>query len=203
MKLKKIGGIFDDLIKEGIPAGSIIYFSIDPAITSEWVLYQLCGVRKTYYFVTERNPKRVEIAMKEAGINLENVEIIDFRGKKDPSKIISTIKQANDATLVIDAFLPSYDEFSPDLVKRMQEECEGREVLCFLVVPKGACDEIIARRIAYMCDVFFDLRADRVGEEIIPKFSVPKIRGISPLTKYMRLKIEANRVEIDTSRDIV
>jgi archaellum biogenesis ATPase FlaH len=203
MKLKRIGGVFDGVI-EGIPAGSLIYFATDPTISSELVLYQLCGVRKTYYFVTERNPKRVEEGMKEAGVNLEQVEIIDFRDRKrSTSEIISTLKHADDANLIIDTFIPFTDTDSLDLVKEMLEECEERDVLCFLVIPKGACDEIIARRLAYMCDVFFDLCADRIGDKVIVKLGAPKIRGLSPMTEYMRLKIETSTVEFDMSRDIV
>ncbi|MBE0517332.1 MAG: hypothetical protein IBX41_08115, partial [Methanophagales archaeon] len=203
MKLKRIGGIFDGVI-EGIPAGSLIYFSVDPTIASELVLYQLCGVRKTYYFVTERTPKRVEEGMKEAGVNLERIEIIDFRDRKrSTSEIISPLKHADDANLIIDTFIPFTDNDSLDLVKEILEECEERDVLCFLVIPKGACDEIIARRLAYLCDVFFDLCADRIGDEVIVKFAAPKIRGLSPMTEYMRLKLESSTVEFDMSRDIV
>ena len=202
MKLKRIGGIFDGMIKEGIRAGSLIYFSTDPTIASELLLYQLCGVRKTYYFVTERNPKRVESGMKEAGVDLETVELRDFREKKrDTSEIISTLKRADDANLIIDTFVPFSDNL--DLVKELLEESEGKDVVCFLVIPKGACNELVSSRIAYMSDVFFDLCADRVGEEVIIKFGAPKIRGVSPMTEYMRLKIDASGVDVDTSRHIV
>lgn len=203
MKLKRLGGVFDGVI-EGVPAGSLIYFSVDPTIASELVLYQLCGVRKTYYFVTERNPKRVKEGMREVGVNLEKVEIIDFRERKrSTSEIIAILKRAGDANLIIDTFIPFTDNDSLDLVKEMLEECEERDVLCFLVIPSGACDEIIARRIAYLCDVFFDLCADRMGDDVIVKLGAPKIRGVSPMTEYIRLKIETSRVEVDTSRDIV
>jgi archaellum biogenesis ATPase FlaH len=203
MKLKRIGGVFDGVI-EGVPAGSLIYFSTDPTIASELVLYQLCGVRKTYYFVTERNPKRVEEGMREAGVNLERMEIIDFRDRKrSPSDIISTLKRADDANLIIDTFIPFTATDSLDLVKEILEESMDKDVLCFLVIPKGACDEIIARRLAYLCDVFFDLCADRIGDDVIVKLGAPKIRGLSPMTEYMRLKIETGTVEFDMSRDIV
>ena len=203
MKLKRIGGIFDRVI-EGIPAGSLIYLAVDPAIASELVLYQLCGVRKTYYFVTERNPRRVEEEMKGAGVNLKDTEIIDFRERRrNISGIISTLRHADDANMVIDTFVPFIENHSLDLVEELQEESMDKDVLCFLVIPGGACEETIARRIAYMCDAFFDLCADRIGDEVVVKFAAPKIRGGSPLTKYMRLKIGASSVEVDTSRDIV
>jgi len=200
MTLKRIGGIFDGLI-EGIPAGSLIYFSVDPTIASELVLYQLCGVRKTYHFVTDRNPKSVEKGMREAHVNLEKVEIIDFRRReRSTSEIISTLKRAEDAHVIIDTFIPfSHDD---SLVKELLDVCEPKDVLCVLVMPKGGCDGIIGSRIAYMCDAFFDLSADRIGDEVIVKFAAPKIRGVSPLTDYTRLKLES-MVEVDTSRDIV
>jgi archaellum biogenesis ATPase FlaH len=201
MKLKQTGGIFDEFIG-GIPAGSLIYFSADPTIASEMVLYQLCaGGRKTYYFVTERNPKRVEADMKEAGMNLEEFEIIDLRkGKEGVSEIISILRQASDANVVIDTFVPFIGDES--LMAQILEESADKDVLCFLCVPKGSCDEKISNRLANICDVFFDLRAERAGEEVVVKFAVPKLRGGQPLMRYMRLKMLASGVEIDTSRDI-
>ena len=201
MKLKQTGGIFDEIL-EGIPAGSLIYFSADPTIASEMVLYQLCaGERKTYYFVTERNPKRVEVNMREAGVNIEEFEIIDLRkGEERFSEIISILRQADDANVVIDTFTPFIGDDS--LMAQILEESVDKDVLCFLCVPKGSCDENLSKRLAYICDVFFDLSAERMGEAVVVKFAVPKIRGGQPLMRYIRLKIAVDGVEIDTSRDI-
>jgi len=200
MKLKHTGGVFDASIA-GIPAGSLIYFSADPTFSSELILYQLCAARKTYYFVTERNPKRVEAEMKEAGVNLEGVELIDLRGEK-ASKIISTVKRADDSNLVIDTYIPFIGDDS--LIEELSNECAEKDVLCFLHVPKGVCDETLSNHLAYMCDVFFDLRTERIGEDVIVKFAVPKIRGgVPPLMTYIRLKLAVSGVEVDTSRDIV
>ncbi len=200
MKQKHIGGIFDSSIS-GIPAGALIYFSADPTFFSELILFQLCTTRKTYYFVTERNPKRVAAEMKETGMDLEKVEIVDLRGEK-ASKISSTLTHAVDANLVIDTYIPFIrDDF---FTNELLNECVDKDVLCFLYVPKGTCDETLSNHLAYLCDVFFDLRTERIGEEVIVKFAVPKIRGgVNPMMKYRRLKIALSGVEVDTSRDIV
>ncbi|NMX21638.1 ATPase, partial [ANME-1 cluster archaeon GoMg4] len=60
----------------------------------------------------------------------------------------------------------------------------------------------LSKRLAYICDVFFDLSADRMGEAVVVKFAVPKIRGGQPLMRHIRLKIAVDGVEIDASRDI-
>lgn len=201
MTLKRIGGIFDGLI-EGIPAGSVIFFSVDPTIASELVIYQLCGVRKTYFFVTDRNPKRVEKGMNEAHVDLEKVEIIDFRGRErsSTSQLISTLMEAEDAHVIIDTFIPfAHDE---SFARELLNVCEDKDVLCILVMPKGGYDALVGSRIAYICDAFFDLSADRIGDEVIVKFAAPKIRGVTPVNEYTRLKL-ATLVEVDTSRDIV
>lgn len=201
MKLKQTGGIFDEIIG-GIPAGSIIYFSADPSIASERVIYQLCaGERKTYYFVTERNPKRVEVDMREAGVNLEDFEIIDLRkGEERVSEIISTLKEAGDSNVVIDTFTPFIGDFS--LIGQILEESADKDILCILCIPKQSCDEKMSNRLAYLCDVFFELNAERIGEAVMVKFAVPKIRGGQPLMRHMRIKITIDGIEIDTSRDI-
>jgi len=202
MKLKQTGGIFDEIIG-GIPTGSLIYFSADPTIASERVLYQLCaGGRRTYYFVTERNPKRVEGNMRDAGVNLEDFEIVDLRkGEERFSEIITTLREAGDANVVIDTFTPFIGDDS--LVEQILEESADKDVLCFLCLPKGSCDEKKSNRLAYLCDVFFDLNAERMGEAVVVKFAVPKMRGGQPLMVHMRLKMAVGGIEIDTSRDII
>jgi archaellum biogenesis ATPase FlaH len=200
MKQKQTGGLFDEFIG-GIPAGSLIYFSGEPRIHSELILYQLCAGRRTHYFVTERNPKRVEADMKEAGVDLREVEIIDLRKAGErATEIISTLRQAEGANIVIDTFSPlAGDE---GLVWQIIEESAEKDVLCFLCMPKGTCGEEESNRLANICDVYFDLCAERAGEEVVVKFAVPKLRGGRPLMRYMRLKMLASGVEIDTSRDI-
>jgi len=197
-----VEGVFDKILGGGIAAGSVIYFSADPSIASEIVLYQLCAWRRrTYYIVTERNPKRVEAEMKEAGVKIEEFEIIDLRkGEERASEIISILRQADDANVVIDTFTPFIGDAT--LLSQILEESAEKDILSFLHVPKGSCDENLSKRLAYLCDIFFDLSADRKGEEIVVKFAVPKIRGGEPLMRYTRLKIGADGVEIDISRDI-
>lgn len=195
--------MFDELSAGGIPAGSLIYISTDPSFESERILYQFCSERKTYYFTTERNPGRIEDEMREAGVNSDNIVVIDLRETLDKGKeIISAVKDAEmDFNIIIDTFLPFLRDYP--FIKALSELCIDKESLCFLCVPKNSCSEELSSRLSYICDVFFDIRVERVGNEIVASFAVPKIRCGSPLMRYVRLKIIPGGVEIDTSRDIV
>ena len=141
--------------------------------------------------------------MKEAGVNIENMVVIDLRDTQDESReIISTVKDAEmDFNIIIDTFLPFLRDYS--FIKALSEVCIIKESLCFLCVPKNSCSVELSSRLSYMCDVFFDIRVERIGNEIVASFAVPKIRGGSPLMRYVRLKLIPGSVEIDTSRDIV
>jgi len=199
MRLKKTGSIFDEILGGGIPAGSIIFFSADPSLPSEQILYNLCASRKTYYLVTDRHPKRVKEEISAAGFS--NIEVIDLRDC-NTFKILEVLDVADDANIVIDTFLPFINDTA--LLENIVEVSgSDKDILLYLCIPKGSCEETALSRLIYICDVFMDIRAERTGDEIIVKFAAPKIRGATPLTKYVRLKISPNSVEIDTSRDIV
>lgn len=198
--------MFDDSVGGGIPAGSLIYVSTDPSFGSERILYQFCSERKTYYFTTEREPRRIEEEMKESGVNAGNTEVIDLREVREKSKaIISTLENTDkDLNIIIDSFVPFiFFDLDYPFVKALSELCHEKESLCFLSVPKNSCSERLSSRLSYICDVFFDIRAERVGSEIVASFAVPKMCGGSPLMRYTRLRIIPGGVEVDTAREIV
>ncbi len=197
--------ILDEVLGRGIPADSIVLMVSDPFLPAELILYEICTSRITYYVVTERHPERVSAEISSfaaaSGGMKEEVHIVDARGRN--VKIVADVLlEAKDANVIIDTFSPFVDD--DILIENMMNACASHNGLwIFLFVPRGACDEKHMSRLSYLCDVFVDMRAERVGDDIIMKIAAPKVRGGNPSTRYVRLRFSSSSVEVDTSRDIV
>jgi archaellum biogenesis ATPase FlaH len=75
----------------------------------------------------------------------------------------------------------------------------GTVVYCYLV--KNLHPVKVVNKVLDISDVVFDIESERVGERIVSKFAVPKLRGKRPVSEYFRFYVEEG-VQVDTSRDI-
>ena len=69
--------VLDRNLEGGLPAGSVVYMSVDSKSMSEVFLYQFTQARKTYYTVTGRRPRYVAWDVQNMGYDISNIEFID------------------------------------------------------------------------------------------------------------------------------
>ena len=69
--------VLDRNLEGGLPAGSVVYMSVDSKSMSEVFLYQFTQARKTYYITTGRRPRYVAWDVQNMGYDISNVTFID------------------------------------------------------------------------------------------------------------------------------
>ena len=219
--------VLDRNLNGGVPSGSLIYFGAYPRSMPEVFLYELTVPRKTYYVTTDKEPKHIVRNMAELDFDPSNVHFVDIHdeyynkllsGPQDKQAVKKIIQYLNDwldslkntgetnFTIIIDSFSFLLETGTDmDTLKRLLDKIynivEEQSSVCYLMMVKGIHPESIECRIEYWCDVIFDIDLERRGDKIVNKLTIPKIRGMTPLTDYIKFKV-TDRISIDTSRDI-
>ena len=220
--------ILDRNLNGGLPSGALVYFSANPKSMPEVFLFELATPRKTYYITTHKNPRYVRRNMKELDFELPGIEFVDLHTeyyhkilRDTPDKQwaskklvqfmnewLDSLKNKNDKnfTIIFDSFSflveigVEADMLKP-LMDKIYDIINDSNSICYLMMVKGVHHESVENRIQYWCDVIFDIDLERKGDKIINKLTLPKIRGMTPLTDYIKFKV-TDRISIDTSRDI-
>lgn len=220
--------ILDRNLNGGLPLGSLVYFSASPKSTPEVFLYELSTPRKTYYITTHKNSRYITRNMKELEFDIDNIEFVDLHDVYY-HKILSTaadrharsvmiykyiddwldhLKEQNETnfTIIFDTFsflleLGVDIDSTKHLLDKIYNIINDGDSICYLMMIKGMHQESLENQLQYWCDVIFDIDLERKGDKIINKLTLPKIRGMDPVTDYIKFKV-TDRISIDTSRDI-
>ncbi|HTY91356.1 MAG TPA: ATPase domain-containing protein [Methanocella sp.] len=220
--------ILDRNLNGGLPSGALVYFSANPKSMPEVFLFELTIPRKTYYITTHKNPRYIKRHMMELDFESNNVEFIDLHDEYyhkilhdtpdrqwASKKLVQYINEWLDSlkirneknfTIIFDSFSfllevgIESDTLKPILDKIYDIINDGNSI-CYLMMIKGIHHESVENRVQYWCDVIFDIDLERKGDKIINKLTLPKIRGMSPITDFIKFRV-TDRITIDTSRDI-
>lgn len=197
--------VLDRRLDGGIPAGSIVLLSADPASQSELFLYELTAERGTLYLTSVRSDQAVRDALDRVPGRVGNPTVRDVGGSAPldgANRLVSNLPE--EANLIVDVLDPleraetaRYREFLNQLQTHMINT-KGLAVLHALdgtdVHPNRDLSE-------HMADVIFDLQTTVDGSEVVNRMAVPKFRGGRALEETIKLQL-ADEVSIDTSRDI-
>lgn len=196
--------VLDRRLDGGIPGGSVVAFAAPAASQGELLLYQLTAARPTLYATVDRSAEAVADALERttAPTGDPAVRFVDGDAPLDNARSLFR-KTSGSATVIVDPVNAleemdrnRYQNFLNDLQNHVQNT-GGLAVLHCLKNHETANRPVTQ----HMADVVFDLTVEVSGTEVETQLAVPKIRGGRALSETVKLEL-AERVEIDTSRDI-
>jgi KaiC/GvpD/RAD55 family RecA-like ATPase len=196
--------VLDRQLDGGIPPGSIVLLSAEPASQSELFLYELTATRGTLYLTTVRSEQAVQDAIGRSSARVGSPTVRDIGGD-------APLDGAN--RLVHD--LPESSNLIVDVVDELERQDRSRyraflNNLQIHMMNTGGVAVLHAMRRStpdnrvlteHMADIVFDLHTSVKGSEVENKLAVPKFRGGGALEETIKLKL-VDTVTIDTSRDI-
>jgi len=199
--------VLDRQLDGGIPTGSIVLFSADPASQSELLLYEVTAVRMTLYLTTIRSDQAVQDALDRTSryttVGEPTIRDIGVEAPLDQAnKLMGTL--ASESTLIIDSLDP-LERQDPSryryFLNQLQTQMRNTESIALLHAMDGRSVPVLRDVTEHMADVVFELNTEIQGTEVVNRLSVPKFRGGRALDETIKLKLSSG-VSIDTSRDI-
>jgi len=198
--------VLDRKLEGGIPAGSIIALTAEPASQAELLLYELTNARGTLYLSTGRSDQAIQDGLERTPARTGSPTVRHIGDDGEPLDQANQLIRAlpENANLIVDVADPlekrdaeRYRHFLNDL----QTQMVNTGGLAFLhcldgVSPPGNRDVT-----EHMADVVFRLKTTLKGEQLENRLVVPKFRGGAALTEAIKLELR-DQVTVDTSRDI-
>ena len=199
--------VLDRQLDGGIPTGSIVLFSADPASQSELLLYEVTAVRMTLYLTTIRSDQAVSDALERTSryttVGDPTIRDIGVEAPLDQgNKLLGTLPA--ESTLIIDSLDPLERQEASRyryFLNQLQTQMQNTDSIAILHAMDGRSVPALRDVTEHMADVVFHLNTEIQGTEITNRLSVPKFRGGRALDETIKLKLSSG-VSIDTSRDI-
>ncbi|MDZ5810158.1 transcriptional regulator [Halorubrum sp. AD140] len=197
--------VLDREFDGGVPSGSVVALTADPASQSELIVDRLARVRECRYLTTVRSVDAVESGLSLDEEDDDRTVVRSARGDDPFASVLAAAADLPDrGTIVVDSVDPleehdrdAYVEFLGELRQRVVD-VDGLAVMYALKGDTVARNRGVTEQIA---DVVFDLRTTVTGTEIANRLVVPKFRGGAALEEPLKLKL-TDSVSVDTSRDI-
>lgn len=220
--------LLDKRLDGGLPAGSFVCLYADPIAMPEAFLYQFATAIRSIYITTNRPGKYVAKDMEMMRFSVNKVIFIDvftqyylneygqfviedkYRDKEIFDFIADKFAALNgengEFIIVVDNlsfFLNLNVEWGLKewLINRLYSIAKEKRSVVYVYLLKNLQPPNIVNRILDLSDVVINVEAERVGERIVTKFALPKIRGKRPIAEFFRFIVDEG-VQIDTSRDI-
>jgi len=221
--------LLDRRLDGGLPAGSFVCVYANPLAMPEAFLYQFATVMKTYYFTTSRPAKFVKQDMEKLRLDTSFVTFVDvyeqyylneygqfivedrYKDKEIFDYVddrLSRIaeEESGEYNVIIDS-LSFFLNLNTDwglkdwLINKLYTLAKEKGVVVYCHLIKNLHPVDVVNKVLDISDVVFDIEVERVGERLVSKFAVPKLRGKRPVTEYFRFYVEEG-IQVDTSRDI-
>ncbi len=197
--------VLDRMLGGGIPEGSVVILSAQPASQAELILYELTATRPTLYLSTRRTRAAVADAVESTKVRVGNPHIQDL-GLDAPldhaNRAVRTLPEG--ATLIVDPIDPlekAGENRYASFLNELQTHMTNTGGIAYLHAIDGRSVPDERDLTEYMADVVFRLDTTVTGDSLENRLAVPKFRGGPAMDEPIKLELR-DQVSIDTSRDI-
>ncbi len=198
--------VLDRKLDGGIPAGSIVALTAQPASQAELFLYELTATRGTLWLSLDRTAESIVSSIEQTPTNTGDPTVRHVSGEApldNTGKLVSALPESSNLIVdpldVLEAQEPHsrFRAFMNDL----QTHIVNTESLAILHCLDGRDVPPLRDTTEHFADVVFQLKTRTMGDEVENKLAIPKFRGGRAPKDIIKLDL-VEQVNIDTSRDI-
>ncbi|GGN87340.1 transcriptional regulator [Halomicroarcula sp. F13] len=198
--------VLDRKLDGGIPAGSIVALTAQPASQAELFLYELTATRGTLWLSLDRTAQSVVASIEQTPANTGDPTVRHISGEApldNAGKLVSALPETSNLIVdpldVLEAQEPHsrFRAFMNDL----QNHIVNTGSLAILHCLDGRDVPPLRDTTEHFADVVFQLKTTTNTDEVENRLAIPKFRGGRAPNDVIKLDL-VEEVSIDTSRDI-
>jgi KaiC/GvpD/RAD55 family RecA-like ATPase len=198
--------VLDRKLDGGIPEGSIVALTADPASQAELFLYELTATRGTLWLSLDRTATAVQTSIEQTSAETGDPTVRHISGEApldNAGKLVSALPETSNLIVdpldVLEAQEPRsrFRAFMNDL----QTHIVNTGSMAILHCLDGRDVAPLRDTTEHFADVIFQLDTTVVGDEVENRLAIPKFRGGRAPSDVIKLDL-VEQVSIDTSRDI-
>jgi KaiC/GvpD/RAD55 family RecA-like ATPase len=198
--------VLDRKLDGGIPAGSIVALTAQPASQAELFLYELTATRGTLWLSLDRTAESVIASIEQTPASTGDPTVRHISGEApldNAGKLVSALPETSNLIVdpldVLEAQEPHsrFRAFMNDL----QNHIVNTGSIAILHCLDGRDVPPLRDTTEHFADVVFELKTRTSGDEVENRLAIPKFRGGRAPNDIIKLDL-VEQVSIDTSRDI-
>jgi len=198
--------VLDRKLEGGIPAGSIVVLSAQPASQAELFLYELTATRGTLWLSLNRTAEAVTESIANTPTTTGDPTVRHITGEApldNAGKLVSALPETSN--LIIDPVDVLESQEPPSrfrsFLNDLQNHIFNTNSVAILHSLDGRSVPPLRDTTEHFADVVFHLDTDLSSDEVDNRLSVPKFRGGKAPVERIKLDL-VSEVEVDTTRDI-
>lgn len=204
------GTQLDRKIKQGFSEGSLSTITAPWASNVERFLHQLIDTndKQTFYITTEQTESVVADTFEDSGILTSNAPtILDLTEDSRPIQSVEDkVESVPDGSLVfIDSINSLETEDDRDyraLLNNIRSEISGTDTVVIMYGTKGEGTPPNRRMTYRLSDAVLEFNVELQSGDVETFIDIPKFRGVEQIGERIKIRLEADRITIDTSREI-
>jgi KaiC/GvpD/RAD55 family RecA-like ATPase len=198
--------VLDRKLGGGLPAGSMVALTADPASQAELFLYELTATRGTLWLSMDRTAEAVRDSIENTPAKTGDPTVRHISGEApldNAGKLVSALPETSN--LIVDPLDVLESQEPPSRFRSFMNDLQNHifntDSLGILHCLDGRSVPPLRDTTEHFADVIFHLSTDITGDEVENRLAIPKFRGGRAPADVIKLDL-VEEVSIDTSRDI-